>query len=114
MITRVAAAIALAACYWMIDVQGRRRFLHPLVVMGMNPLALFVMSGFLAKTLGWIKVGAAYGKPVSVYSWMYTHGFLPLGLGGPKNTSLAFAVATLLVLYIPLEIMYRKRIFWRA
>lgn len=108
------AAICLAVCYWMIDVQGRRRFLRPLVVMGMNPLALFVMSGFMVKTLLWIKLAGPAGKPVSLYSWIYTHAFLPLGLWGPKNTSLAFALATLAVLYIPLEVMYRKRIFWRA
>jgi predicted acyltransferase len=108
------AAILLAACYWMIDVQGRRRFLHPLVVMGMNPLALFVMSGFLVKTLLWIKVMGPAGKPIALYNWIYTNAFLPLGLWDPKNTSLLFAFATLGFLYIPLEIMYRKRIFWRA
>jgi len=108
------AAILLAICYWMIDVQGRRRFLHPLVVMGMNPLALFVMSGFMVKTLLWIKVMGPAGKPIALYNWIYTHAFLPMGLWGPKNTSLAFALATLAVLYIPLEIMYRRRIFWRA
>lgn len=108
------ASIALAVCYWMIDVQGRRRGLHPLVVMGMNPLALFVMSGFMVKTLLWIKVMGPAGKPISLYNWIYMHAFLPLGLWGPKNTSLLFALATLVVLYLPLEIMYRKRIFLRA
>ncbi len=108
------ASITLAACYWFIDVHQRRRFLHPLVVMGMNPLTLFVLSGFIVKTLTWIKIGAAAGKPVSLYNWIYTHAFLPLGLGGPKNTSLAFALVMLAALYIPLEIMYRKRIFLRA
>lgn len=108
------AAMLLAVCYWMIDVQQRRRFLHPLVVMGMNPLTLFVLSGFMVKTLLWIKVMGPAGKPVALYNWIYTHAFLPLGLGGPKNTSLAFALVTLAVLYIPLEVMYRKRIFLRA
>lgn len=108
------AAILLAVCYWMIDVQNRKRFLHPLVVMGMNPLALFVMSGFLIKTLLWIKVMGPAGKPIALYNWIYTHAFLPMGLGGPKNTSLAFAFATLALLYIPLEVMYRKRVFLRA
>ncbi len=108
------AAMALAVCYWMIDVQGRRRFLRPLVVMGMNPLALFVLSGWMAKTLLWIKVMGPAGKPIALYNWIYTHAFQPLGLGGPKNTSLAFALATLALLYVPLEVMYRKRIFLRA
>lgn len=114
LLTSGLACMALAVCYWMIDVQERQGFLRPLVVMGMNPLALFVMSGFMIKTLLWIKVMGDAGKPVALYNWIYTHWFLPLGLGGPKNTSLAFAFATLLVLYVPLEVMYRKRIFWRA
>jgi len=108
------ATMALATCYWMIDVQGRRRFLHPLVVMGQNPLALFVLSGWLVKTLLWIKVMGPAGKPIGLYNWIYAHAFLPLGLGGPKNTSLAFALAMLALLYVPLDLMYRKRIFLRA
>ncbi len=108
------AAMALAACYWIIDVRGHRRFLHPFGVMGMNPLALFVMPGWMIKTLLWIEVGASAGKPVALYDWIYTRWFLSLGLGGPKNTSLAFALCTLVILYVPLEIMYRKRVFLRA
>ena len=114
LLTSGLASIALGACYWMIDVQGRRRFLRPFVVMGTNPLALFVMSGWLIKTLLWIKVMGPAGKKIALYNWIYMHAFLPLGLGGPKNTSLAFAFATLLLLYVPLEVMYRKRLFWRA
>jgi predicted acyltransferase len=108
------ASIALAACYWFIDVHQRRRFLHPLIVMGVNPLTLFVLSGFIVKTLTWIKIRTAAGTSVSLYNWTYAHAFVPLGLGGPKNTSLLFALVMLAVLYIPLEIMYRKRIFLRA
>lgn len=113
--TRGLASIAFGICFWVLDVRGRRSALvHPFVVMGMNPLALFVMSGFMIKTLLWIKVATGPGTTTSLYNWIYTHAFLPLGLGGPKNTSLAFALASLLVLYVPLEVMYRKRIFWRA
>lgn len=108
------AAMTLAICYWFIDVHQRRRFLHPLVVMGMNPLALFVLSGWMVKTLLWIKLTNAEGKPVALYNWIYTRAFLPMGLGGPKNTSLAFALASLVVLYLPLEWMYRRKVFLRA
>lgn len=109
------ASIAFGICFWVLDVRGRRSaLLHPFVVMGMNPLALFVMSGFMIKTLLWIKVATGPGTTTSLYNWIYTHAFLPLGLWGPKNTSLAFALASLLVLYVPLEVMHRKRIFWRA
>lgn len=116
LLTSGLASIVLAACYWFFDVNGRQRFLHPLIVMGRNPLALFVMSGFLVKTLTWdrLQVHDAAGTGVSLYNWIYQHGFVPLGLWGPKNTSLAFALAMLAFLYLPLLFLHRKQWFLRA
>lgn len=114
LLTSGLASIFLAACYWFIDVHHRRRFLHPLIVMGRNPLALFVLSGFLVKTMTWLTINDANGKAVSLYNWVYTRAFLPLGLGGPKNTSLAFALAMLAFLYVPLLFLHRKQLFLRA
>lgn len=108
------ASIALAACYWFFDARPEEkiseRWVHPLVVMGRNPLALFVLSGWLVKTLLWIKVGAGQ----SLYAWTYTRLFLPLGLGGPKNTSLAFALAMLVVLYVPMLWLHKRQWYLRA
>ena len=114
LLTSGLASIVLGSCYWFFDVNQRRRFLHPLIVMGRNPLALFVMSGFLVKTMTWIQVHDAAGKSVSLYSWVYSHWFLPLGLGGPKNTSVAFALVMLAFLYLPLLVLHRKQLFLRA
>ena len=116
LLTSGLASIVLASCYWFFDVNQRRRFLHPLIVMGRNPLALFVLSGFLVKTLTWdrFQVHDASGKGVSLYNWIYQHAFLPLGLWGPRNTSLAFALAMLAVLYLPLLYLHRKHLFLRA
>jgi len=114
LLTSGLASIVLAACYWFFDVNARRRFLHPLIVMGRNPLALFVLSGFLVKTLTWIQINAGDGKTVSLYNWIYRHAFLPLGLWGPKNTSLLFALAMLAFLYVPLLFLHRRQWFLRA
>jgi predicted acyltransferase len=116
LLTSGLASILLASCFWFLDVNQRRRFLHPLIVMGRNPLALFVLSGFLVKTLTWDKLAVhdASGKAVSLYNWIYQHAFLPLGLGGPKNTSLAFALAMLAFLYLPLLFLHKKQWFLRA
>ncbi len=85
---------------------------RPFVVMGVNALALFVVSGWLVKTLLWWRVSDASGQPVTLYRWIYTTAFQPLA--PPKIASLLFAVAALLVLYALLEVMYRRRWFVRA
>jgi predicted acyltransferase len=114
LLTSGLASIAWACGFWFFDVHQRRRFLKPVIVMGRNPLALFVLSGFLVKTMTWITIPGANGKTVSVYNWVYQHLFLPIGLGGPKNTSLAFALAMLVFLYVPLLVLHKKQLFLRA
>ncbi len=106
------AAVLLGATYSWCDVQGRQRFVRPFVVMGTNALALFVVSGFLVKTMILIKVRGAAGEPVTLYRAIFDHVFAPLA--PPKVASLLFACAALIVLYGLLELMYRRRMFLRA
>jgi predicted acyltransferase len=106
------AAILLALCYWLVDLRQYRRFARPFIVMGVNALVLFVVSGWLVKTLLLVKVTEPTGQAVTLYRWIYAHVFEPLA--SPKNASLMFAVAALLVLYAMLEVMYRRRWFVRA
>jgi predicted acyltransferase len=106
------ATIALAACHWLFDGRERRAFLHPLIVLGSNALVLFVVSGLLVKTLALFKVTGPTGAEISVSRWLYLTAFQPYA--DPKNASLLFAVANLLVLYLLLEVLYRKRWFLRV
>ncbi|HYN10696.1 MAG TPA: heparan-alpha-glucosaminide N-acetyltransferase domain-containing protein [Vicinamibacterales bacterium] len=106
------AAIFLALCYWIVDLRHQRTLARPFVVMGVNALVLFVVSGWLVKTLIWIKVSEPAGPPVTLYRWIYAHAFEPLA--PPKIASLLFASAALLLLYTLLEVMYRRRWFVRA
>ncbi len=96
------ASLLLAALYWWIDVRDHRSGIRPFVVLGTNALALFVISGWLVKTMLFFQV----------YDSTYRRVFAPLG--SPKFTSLLFAVAMLGVLYGVLELMYRKRWFLKA
>jgi len=107
------ASIALAACYWAVD--GRspgRAWCRPLIVLGTNALALFVLSGLMVKTLILVKGSAPDGAPVSLYAWIYQHLFAPLA--SPKNASLLFAITALVLLYGILELLYRRRWFLRV
>lgn len=106
------ASIILAACYWLFDAHGKQRFLRPFIVLGTNALVLFVVSGWLVKTLLFFKVTGPDGAPTSVNHWLYINWFEPFG--SPKNASLMFALANLVVLYVLLEILYRRKWFLRV
>ncbi len=105
-------AVLLAALYWVIDVKGWTRWTKPFVVLGSNAITLFVASGLLVKTLALIHVSGEDGKDVAVSRWAYLHFFVPFA--SPKNASLLYALANLVVLYALLAWMYRRRLFLRV
>ena len=106
------AALLLAACYWVLDVKGWRRGTMPLVILGVNAITLFVVSGLLVKTLALFRVAGPNGRDIAVSTWAYLHWFVPLAQ--PKNASLLYSVANLAVLFGLLWWMYRRRIFLRV
>jgi len=105
-------ALLLAVLYWMIDIKGWTRWTKPFVVLGSNAITLFVASGLLVKTLALIRVAGADGQEVTVSRWAYLHFFVPIA--SPKNASLLYAIANLVVLYALLAWMYRRRLFLRV
>jgi predicted acyltransferase len=112
MFTAGAAALFLAACYWLIDVKGWRAWSKPFVILGSNALALYVLSGLIVDTLGWISIRLDDGRAVSSSRWLYVTIFEPSF--APKNASLFYALMHLAVLFVVLLWMYRRRIFIRA
>ncbi len=109
--TAGAASLALAACYFILDVRGWRRWAKPLEVLGLNAIALFVFSALLAKLLGYVRFATAEGR-ASLGGFIYSRLYEPLA--APKNASLLFALTHLAVLFVILYLMYRKRIFLKA
>ncbi len=107
--TAGAALQCLAFCYWLIDVEGRRRWAYPLVVYGMNAITVYVASGLVTDLLHTI----TWGSPaVSLWDWLYRSLF-----GGwmePRNASLAFALLYVLVWFGLMDILYRKKIFLKV
>ena len=107
-----AAAVTLAACYWAVDVKGWRGWTKPFVILGVNAITLFVLSGAIAKTMGLIKLTGGAGQPVSLQGYVYGRWFAPLA--SPKNSSLIFALTHLALLFAVLWVMYRRKIFLKA
>ncbi|MCL4812722.1 MAG: DUF5009 domain-containing protein [Vicinamibacteraceae bacterium] len=104
-------AAALGASLWLIDARGWRWWTFPFVVLGTNAIALFVLSALVAKTLAYIKL--PHGDAlVSLKAVIYQNAFVPFA--SPRNASLLFAVANLVVLYFVLWLMYRRRIFLKV
>ena len=106
------ASLLLAACYWAIDIKSWRRWTTPLVILGVNAITLFVASGLLVKTLALIRVAGPDGRDIAVSRWAYLHLFAPFA--SPKNASLLYAIANLLLLFVLLAWMYRRRLFLRV
>lgn len=102
------ALLLFGAMYWAIDVKRWRGAWHkPLVVYGVNAIAVFVASGMLTKTLVRVRVGGAEGT--SLYGWIYQTVFR--SWAGDLNGSLAFALAYVLFWLGAMWLLYRRRIF---
>jgi Uncharacterized conserved protein len=99
----------LGFCYWLIDIKGYRGWTKPFVIFGVNPLALFVGSGVMARILGLIKVSVADGGQMSLQKWIFDTFFL--SIAAPINASLMYAVAFILVWLFLMWLLYRKGIY---
>ncbi|MFQ5605844.1 MAG: acyltransferase family protein [bacterium] len=107
--TAGAALQFLGVCYWLIDVKGIKKWAYPGIVYGMNSIAVFVLSGLVARLTFLIKVSAEDGSSVSLKTWIYNHVFA--SWAGQLNGSLLFAVTNILFWFGLMAILYRKRIF---
>jgi predicted acyltransferase len=111
--TAGSALLLLALCYWLVDLRGSRGIVFPFVVFGMNALAVFALSGLVARLFGLIKetVTQVDGtvSSVALQTYYYERFFAPWA--GPLNGSLAFAIAFVLLMYWPMHVLYRKGIF---
>jgi predicted acyltransferase len=102
------ALIVFAVCYWLVDVQGYRKWARPFEIYGMNAIAVYVLSGVLARLLDVIMVSGA-SEPQSLQGYLFEHLFAPLA--SPLNASLLWALAYVGLLYGIAYFLYRKKWF---
>lgn len=89
----------LALCYWVIDIQGYRRWAWPFEVFGVNALALFVGTALMVKLMALWRV----------QGWIFRKLFL--SWAQPINASLFYAIAFILLWLVLMWLLYRKRIY---
>lgn len=99
-------SILLGLMFWIMEVRGWKKWARPMIIYGMNAIAVFVASGLLAKILGILRVGEG---ETTVKGWIYQHAFA--SWAGPLNGSLAFGLAYVLFWLGLMWLLYRRGIF---
>jgi len=99
------ATIALAFSYWMIDVQGRQKGVWFFVVFGMNAITAYVVGDVIGTVLDFIPMGQGVG----LMGWI--NRSICMKLFSPYNASLARAIIYVLLSWIPMYWLYKKKIY---
>jgi len=104
--TAGAGLLLLGFFFWVMEVKARQAWAKPLLVYGMNAIAVFVASGLLAKQMGLIRVGS---NEVPLKAWIYNE--VLASWAGPLNGSLLFAVSYVLIWLAIMWVLFQRRIF---
>jgi predicted acyltransferase len=99
--------VALSLFIWWLDVQRKgTRLAVPMIVFGTNALAAYVLSEFLAAFLSTVRApGSGY-----TFQQMLFHPFATL-IPNPYIAALTYAVVYVGLCFVPVLLLYRKRIF---
>jgi predicted acyltransferase len=104
------ALICLAFCYFYIDVKSRRKWIQPALVFGSNAIVAYVLAGLLADTfINIIKFTGTDGVQHNLQSWLYEYVYA--SALGPLYGSLGYAICFVLLNYLIVLILYKRRIF---
>jgi predicted acyltransferase len=94
------ALICLAFCYWLTDIKLHRgRWTRPFLVFGTNAIGAYVISELIGGWLSW-----------RGYTFLHSLAWLD----SAALASLAHSLVVLLLCFIPVWVLYRKRIFLKV
>jgi predicted acyltransferase len=99
------AMILLSICIWIIDLKSWKKWLTAFIVLGSNPIVIYVGSSLIAKTLYLIKVS----DNISLKSFIYANILQPIA--GNYFGSFLYAFLFLAAWTAVGWVMYRKKIF---
>ena len=94
------ALICLAFCYWLTDIKLHRgRWTRPFLVFGTNAITAYVISELIGGWLSW-----------RGYTFLHSLAWLD----SVALASLAHSLVVLILCFIPVWLLYRKRIFLKV
>jgi predicted acyltransferase len=101
--------LLLALCFYAVEIKKwTRGWTFPWLVFGSNAITAYVFSELLAAGLGTISVHDGGGM-TNLQQYIYQHWFFPII--NPSFGSLMYAIAYVLVCFVPVLLLYRKKIF---
>ena len=106
LVTGGLAAMTLAASMYLIDVKGYKKLVQPFVIFGSNAITAYVLAGLLSYLIYGVRFGNA---PISASFMQFLQA---LGVN-PKLSSMLVALLFIGLIYFPVYILYRKKIFIR-
>jgi predicted acyltransferase len=109
--TAGASAMGLALAHALVDLRGVRRPFAPFRALGLNALAIYVLSSLVISALHAIELGSEGGAPLTLQDWIFRTLFLPLA--PPHAASLLFALVFLAIWIGVAMLLDRKRIYVR-
>ncbi|UCF06230.1 MAG: DUF5009 domain-containing protein [bacterium] len=103
------ALICLGISYICIDVHGSKKWIQPALVFGMNAITVYVLAGVVARLLNVTKVATVDGNAITIKAWIYNN-LLASWLSNVQ-ASLAYAIIVIIVMYLCMLVLYKKKIF---
>jgi predicted acyltransferase len=106
------AAALLALLFWAIEVKGwRGKWTWAPLILGSNAIAAYMISELLGTALDLIHL-TYRGHRIGPLGWLYVNVFAKIPDGG--LASFVYSFTYLLICFIPIWIMYRKKIFLKV
>jgi predicted acyltransferase len=102
------ALLMLAACVWLIDGFGWRRWATPWIIFGSNPILAYGLSSLMTKLLHLIHVRGADGASITLQARIFDATFAPLA--PPALASLLYATTYTLLWLAVMAALYRLNV----
>lgn len=106
------ACVSLATIMWIVDVRGVTWWTRPWVTYGLNPMAAYVGSFFMARMVYSVLSVSYDGRSMPLQEAVFRALFL--SWASPVNASLAFAVAFVLLWYGILVLLERRHLILKV
>ncbi|MGA2027891.1 MAG: heparan-alpha-glucosaminide N-acetyltransferase domain-containing protein [Syntrophobacteraceae bacterium] len=103
------AIVCLAFFHWLIDIEDFSRWAKPLIILGLNPITVYVLSEVLDTTLSILNLPISTARAIDCQVCLFRYCYILNP--GPETASLFYGLMNLLFVFLIAWIMWRKRLF---